>query len=47
MFLEDCADASDEQDCEYADESQTGNPTFENARTFPFSNTENTIKPTR
>ncbi|XP_031621632.1 uncharacterized protein LOC116339738 [Contarinia nasturtii] len=44
---EDCPDASDEQDCELADESQTNEPSIGNARTFPVSNTQNSIVPTR
>lgn len=39
----DCPDASDELDCEVADESQTRNPTFKNARTFPLANTQNSL----
>lgn len=46
-YIEDCPDASDEEDCELADESQTRNPAFENARTFPFANSQNSITPTR
>lgn len=37
--FKDCADASDEQDCDIAErieESRTAQPTFSNARTFPF-----------
>lgn len=42
----DCPDASDEQNCgEYADESQTRDPTIGNARSF--LNTQNSIVPTR
>lgn len=39
----DCPDASDELDCEVADESQTRNPTFKNARTFPLANAQNSL----
>lgn len=46
-FHEDCPDASDEQDCELANESQTRDPNIGNARTFSFSNTRNEIQPTR
>lgn len=47
MFRKDCPDASDEQDCELADESQTRGPTIGNARQFPVSNTQNSIVATR